>query len=313
MYKSILVPLDGSTFAEHAFPLALALARRSGAGLHLVQVLEPLASVYSEAPPFADSDLEARIKARLRGYLDSIAARLSKLTPTAVTTLLAEGEIIPLLQGHAKDTQSDLVVMTTHGRGPLGRLWLGSVADTLVRVLHVPLLLVRPPDTVPDLDVEPPLKNILIPLDGSKLAEQMIERAVELGRLTGAGYTLLRVIKPVPSIGFPTGSASLDAEVQNILSQMDVLQEQQRKEALAYLDGVAQPLRTQGLRVETKVAVEEGPGVAILQEAVSPAVDLVALETHGRRGLSRLILGSVADKVIRGATVPVLVHRPRHG
>jgi nucleotide-binding universal stress UspA family protein len=158
-----------------------------------------------------------------------------------------------------------------------------------------------------------PLKNILVPLDASKLAEQMIERAVELGRLTGAGYTFLSVIKPVPTIGFPTGSASLDAEVQNNLSQMDALQEQQRKEALAYLDSVAKPLRTQGLRVETKVVVEERPDVAILQEAVVPAVDLVAIETHGRRGLSRLILGSVADKVIRGAAVPVLVHRPRHG
>jgi nucleotide-binding universal stress UspA family protein len=313
MYKSILVPLDGSTFAEHSLPLALAIARKAGAKLHLVHVLEPLASVYSEGPAFVDLDLPQRIKARLRGYLDSVALRVRKLVPVTVAAELAEGDITEMLQAESVRTHADLVVMTTHGRGPLGRFWLGSVADELVRVLPVPLLLVRPPDTVPDLAVEPQLKNILIPLDGSKIAEKMIERAVEVGRLTGAGYTLLRVIKPVPSVPSPTGSASLDAEVESMLRAMDAIQEKLRNEALTYLDGVARPLRAQGLRVETKVVVDQQPGAAIVHEAAPPAADLVALETHGRRGLSRLILGSVADKVVRGAAVPVLVHKPKHG
>jgi nucleotide-binding universal stress UspA family protein len=250
MYKSIHVPLDGSTFAEHALPLALTIARKAGAKLHLVHVLEPLASVYSEAPLFADSDLEQRIKDRLRGYLDSVAFRVRKLMPTPVTTDLVEGEIAELLRTQAAQMSADLVVMTTHGRGPLGRFWLGSVADELVRVLPMPLLLVRPPDTVPDLSVEPLLRNILIPLDGSKLAEQIVNPAVELGRVMGAGFTLLSVIKPAPTVPFPTGSASLDAEVKNMLSQMDAIQEKLRTQALAYLDTVAKPLRAQGLRVD---------------------------------------------------------------
>jgi nucleotide-binding universal stress UspA family protein len=312
MYKSILVPLDGSTFAEHALPLALALARRSGAALRLVHVLQPLASVYSEAPLFADTSLEERIKERLRGYLESVAARLRKLTPTKVTTLLAEGEIVATLKDHAAQGPPDLVVMTTHGRGPLGRFWLGSVADELVRVLPAPLLLVRPPETAPEFEVEPPLKNIFIPLDGSKLAEHMLRRAVELGRLTGAAYTLLSVLKPIPPVSYPTGSASLDTEVKSMLDQIDEIQEELRRDRLTYLEGVARPLRDEGLKVATKVVIEERPGVAILHEAAPPAADLVALETHGRRGLSRLILGSVADKVIRAAAVPVLVHRPSH-
>jgi nucleotide-binding universal stress UspA family protein len=140
----------------------------------------------------------------------------------------------------------------------------------------------------------------------------MIGRAVELGRLTGAAYTLLSVLKPIPPVAYPTGSASLDTEVQNILDQIDEIQEELRSDRLAYLEGIARPLREEGLKVETKVVIEERPGVAILHEAVPPAVDLVALETHGRRGLSRLVLGSVADKVIRAAAVPVLVHRPNH-
>ena len=61
------------------------------------------------------------------------------------------------------------------------------------------------------------------------------------------------------------------------------------------------------------MVVDQQPGAAIVHEAATPAADLVALETHGRRGLSRLILGSVADKVIRGAAVPVLVHKPKQG
>jgi nucleotide-binding universal stress UspA family protein len=311
MYQSILVPLDGSTFAEHALPLALAVARRTGASLRLVHVLQPLASVYSEAPLFADSDLEKRIKDRLRGYLDAIAFRVGKLSPTPMTTALVEGDTVPSLRNEVEGTQADLVVMTTHGRGPLGRFWLGSVADELVRVLPVPLLLCRPPDTVPDLGVEPPLNNILIALDRTKLSEQMLAHAVEFGKMMGASFTLLSVIKPVPPIPFPTGSANLDAEVQSMLTQIDAIQDQMSKEALKYLDDVAAPLRGQGLRVETKVAFEDRPGVAIVHEATPPAVDLVALETHGRHGLPRLILGSVADKVIRGAAVPVLVHRPR--
>ena len=137
----------------------------------------------------------------------------------------------------------------------------------------------------------------------------MIGPAVRLGRLTGSGYTLLRVIKPVPPVALPTGSPFIDGEAEYILNRIDEIEEQ-LTEALAYLEGVARPLRAEGLRVATKVALEERPGVAILHEAVSAPVDLIAIETHGRHGLPRLLLGSVADKVIRGTTVPVLVHRP---
>jgi nucleotide-binding universal stress UspA family protein len=95
-----------------------------------------------------------------------------------------------------------------------------------------------------------------------------------------------------------------------MLGKTEKFHEQLRQEAQGYLDRVAERLRAQALGVATRVA--EGPNVAaaILGAAVAPAFDLVALETHGRRGLSRLFLGSVADKVIRGTTLPVLVHRP---
>jgi len=312
MYRSILVPLDGSTFAEHALPLALLIAKRAEAQLRLVHVLPPLASVYAESPLFMEDDLEARIKERLHSYLDGMASRLRKLAPIAVNTMLLDGEITPSLRRHALDTKPDLVVMTTHGRGPLGRLWLGSVADELLRHLTMPLLLVRASESAPDLSVEPPLKHILIPLDGAPLAERMIERALELGQSLDANYTLLRVVKPIPPISYPAPSASaIEPEMQAILRRIDTIEEQMRQEALAYLEGVAKPLRAKGLRVQTRVAIEEQPASAILHEATPLSADLIALETHGRGGLSRMWLGSVADKVIRGATMPVLVHRPQ--
>jgi nucleotide-binding universal stress UspA family protein len=308
--------VDGSTFAEQALPLALSLARRSGASLHLIHVLQPLASVYAEAPLFVESacDLEARIQERFRTYLDALATGLAKRRSTVVTSSLLEGEVVPSILAHAAETQPDLVVMTTHGRGPLGRFWLGSVADELARVLPVPLLLVRPQaEAATDLEIEPLLKQIVIPLDGSALAEQIIQPAVELGRLTGAGFTLLKVLKPAQQVAFPTGSPMLDVEAQTVLSRIETIQGQLRKEAMTYLEGIADPLRADGLDVVCKIAIDERPEAAILQEAASKSVNLVALETHGRRGLSRLLLGSVADKVIRGTTVPVLINRPGHG
>jgi nucleotide-binding universal stress UspA family protein len=127
-----------------------------------------------------------------------------------------------------------------------------------------------------------------------------------------ADYTLLRVIRPVLPAHYTPEGASLGEKARDLLTRTQALHKQLRQEARSYLEQVAERLADEACQVETRVAVEEQPGVAILHEATPPAVDAVALETHGRRGLSRLMLGSVADKVIRGATVPVLVHRPTH-
>jgi nucleotide-binding universal stress UspA family protein len=206
----------------------------------------------------------------------------------------------------------DLVVMTTHGRGALGRIWLGSVADQLIRDMPMPMLLVRPEDAAPNLGREAVLNHLLVPLDGSPFAEQILESAVALGSLMDADYTLTRVIKPPCPGGYDFHGSSFGLEAQMLLDQIDRAQEQLRKEAEDYLHGVAERLRERSLRVHTRVEVEEHPAAAILKSATAPAIDLVALETHGRRGLSRLFLGSVADKVIRAASLPVLVHRPLH-
>jgi nucleotide-binding universal stress UspA family protein len=311
MYRSLLVPLDGSPFSEHALPLALSIARRAEATVHLLHVHPPWATAYPEVSLALDDSLEHLTKQHEHDYLDEVVSRLKAVSPVPLSSSLVEGDIPTMIRAAVPSTQADLVVMTTHGRSPLGRFWLGSVADHLVRDLPAPLLLVRPHDVHPDLSQEPVLKHLLLPLDGTPLAEQMIEPAIALGSLMDADYTLLRVIRPPTPWSFPTDAGSLGERIQAALARLDKLEHQLRQEATDYLERMAERLRQRSLRVTTHVVMAEQPASAIiLHEANPPAVDLIALETHARHGLSRLLLGSVADKVIRGAAVPVLVQRP---
>jgi nucleotide-binding universal stress UspA family protein len=187
--------------------------------------------------------------------------------------------------------------MATHGRSPLGRFWLGSVADDILHNANAPLLLVRPGDEEPDLDRTPCLGKIVLPLDGTPLAEQILEPAVALAALMP--QTELVLIRAIPATG-PKEEA-------------DVADSHVFREAEAYLAAVAARLKARGLKVQTHVVFEDRPADAILHEAEGVKAGAIALETHGRSGLARLLHGSVTDTVIRGAHVPVLVHRPRKG
>lgn len=208
------------------------------------------------------------------------------------------------------EKQVDLVVMTTHARGPVARLWLGSVADQLIRELLRPVLLVRPVEAKADLTMEVRLAHFLLRLDGTPLAEQILEPAAALGELMGAEYTLLRVVRPVAPVHYPPDGAVGGPLPEGILRQLRRVETESRRQAQEYLDDVAQRLRGRLLRVRTKLVDETQPAVAVIEAAHQLAADVIAMQTHGRRGLSRLFLGSVADKVLRGAGVPLLLQRP---
>lgn len=303
MFHSLLLPLDGSIFGEHALPLALSIARRAGATLNVVQVHEPFTPLYADSIAPGTYEAEAKVLEQKRAYLDGIVKRLSSVAPVRVTSTILERPLIAeTLDGHARSTGNDLIVMTTHGRGPLSRFWLGSVADELVRRATTPILLVRPHEKAPDLNSEQLLRHILIPLDGSTLAEQVLESAIGLGSLMPAAYTLVRIYGPSVDTGLdPQSYATMDGSEPPI--------EQLHAEAESYLNRVAERLKQRGCAVRAHVGLAQHPATAILETAQNLGMDLVALETHGRRGLSRLLLGSVADKVIRGASMAVLVHR----
>jgi nucleotide-binding universal stress UspA family protein len=147
---------------------------------------------------------------------------------------------------------------------------------------------------------EQAFQHVLIPLDGSTLAEGVLEPAVALGKLMQAEYTLLQTIE-VPILGY--------APAAQVAGLDDQILEQWRVEAQAYLDQVAEHMRAQGLAVRVSVMVGQA-APAILDYARDHVVDVIAMATHGRGGAARMLLGSVADKVVRGAGAPVLLYRP---
>jgi nucleotide-binding universal stress UspA family protein len=303
VYRSLLVPLDGSEFAEHALPLAASVARRAGAGLRLVRVHVSLASPYSGSELAADVTLDATIRENESAYLEGVVNRLTASVPVHVSGTLADGPVADALHEHAQTVAADLVVMATHGRGGLSRFWLGSVADALVRRLPMPVLLVRPQDGAADLTRDHVLHHILVPLDGSELAEQALGPAVVLGNLMQADYLLVRVVDPLQAAGLDTAGHPISGLVAEGRKRL-------LEHATAYLDGLAEQLREQAVQVHTRAIVSFQTAEAILGQAGTHPTDLITLATHGRGGLTRLLLGSVADKVMRGALTPVLVHRP---
>jgi len=310
MTANILVPLDGSRFGEHALPVALSIARRTGATVQLLHVHVPLAPMYVEGHLFSEPSVVMAQRQHERRYLDDLVQRLREKTSVPLTTVMLEGPVVPLLRDQAQKGEAGLIVMTTHGRGAISRFWLGSVADQLLHDSPVPLLLVRPHEDAAEFNVEKPLQHILVPLDGSPLAEKILGPAMDLGQRVGAEFTLFQVIQPATPTDFATVEGFVGSYGQAMIDRLAAVEAQVRREAEEYLEKVAQRFRARGLSVATHVICHEQPAHAILEEAASSGMDLIALETHGRRGLARMFLGSVADKVVRGAGVPVLVHRP---
>jgi nucleotide-binding universal stress UspA family protein len=311
MYHSILVPLDGSPLSEYALPVASDIARRSGAALRLVHVHMRATSdpIYVEGLPVIDKHLQSRDTDHERAYLERIRDRISAEQNLRVTSAIRnpvsdvdrDMTIADALAADAAAADTDLVVMTTHGRGGLARFWLGSVADALVHVSSVPILSLHPAEPVPPSEHPPVFRHILIPLDGSALAEQILEPALALGDLTRATYTLLHIVEPLvlPDYALLAPTFQLDPQ----LTQAALAKGQR------YLDDLAQRLRTGGRQIHTRALLAAPPAAEILDAA--QGADLIALATHGRSGLTRLLLGSVADKVRRGADMPVLLYRPQ--
>lgn len=300
MYRSIVVPLDGSPFGEHALPLALNIARRSGAALHLVHVHMAAPMLTIDAIPIHDETLDDQIRTNEQTYLDELAHKVAANGLPTITTALIDGlPVAGVVLDYAQRKAADLIVMTSHGRGPFSRLWLGSTADTLVRRATLPTLLVRPGAGAPNFDTIPDFKRILVPLDGSVLSEQIISYAIALGSLSNAEYVLLRTVEPTMSSYGP----GMDLATEQVIGQLE-------SNARTYLEEVAARMSAESLRVKTDVVIGS-PALHVLDYARDFHVDLIAMQTHGRSGLSRFLLGSVTDKVLRGASVPVLLHRPK--
>lgn len=314
MIRTILVPLDGSDFAEAALDLAFPLAIEHGARLVLATVL-PDAEPSPSAGARPEDGRADPARESGRRYLADVAERLEGRVlegrDLEVETLLLEGDIVDALETAIHDIAADLVAMTTHGRGGLDRAWLGSVADELVRLAPAPVLLVRPseaksgePGRRPDI-IAPgaPFRRILIPLDGSERSEKVLPLAVQLADPEEAELTLFRTAEPIIPIDHAVGALGLITDASDL--------EYREQEAARYLDRVAAPLRERGLVVHTRVDRVVQPAVAILEAARQLDADLIAMATRGHGGVTRFLIGSVADKVLRSADTPLLLVRPR--
>jgi len=309
MYHTLLVPLDGSAFAEQGLPWALRIAGRTKAAIHLVRVHRPLGAGAGSNSSFPVG--AASLKASEHDYLANMKERLRTGGCAAVSSALLEGPIEESLLQQAQTIHADLIIMTTHARGPFGRMWLGSVADRMVQQTTLPLLLVRPHQGPLDLVVNgasSPAPHILIPLDGSSLAEQALRPALSLGIPLEARYTLLQVIDPVQRDISERGGSLLPGRL--LAKEMKHLEEEMQAQAEVYLGRIAQQMRTQTGPVQTRVVSHPEPEVAIVRYAQENKMDLIALATHGRGGLVRLFQGSVTAKVLQNAPVPLLIYRP---
>jgi nucleotide-binding universal stress UspA family protein len=297
--RTIVVPLDGSALAEQSLPLAVSLACSSQGKLLLALVHQ----AFDLPDVMSDTDQVATVT-RIQheegeAYLRSVAQRFR--TPgLTIDTIALFANLRPVgqvLQEYVEEVGADLVVLATHGRGGLKRAWLGSVADFLIRHLTVPALIMRTSEVAPA-----GANQILVPLDGSPLSETILSEASTLARETGQELTLLQVVQPIMR-----GMTALEI---SYVGFDEGLMEMQRNTAEDYLADLRDRVQAEGVRCTSLTVIGGGVADCIIEVARPAQFTMIAMATHGRTGLRRLALGSVADKVIRGADVPVLVHRP---
>ncbi len=302
MTHRIMVPLDGSTFAESALATAFGLARRDGSTVHLVRVHEsPMPVAGPEGVAMYDPEIDQELERKGRRYLDVMMAWTGGDDRARAVTAYLPGPVIECLSAYVRDNAIDLVVMTTHARGGVSRALLGSVADGLVRYSPAPVLLVPPrhegalaPATTPVF------RRVLLPVDGGTAGDRMIEHAVAVAGAPGVEYTLLRVVT--------TGASSVRAALPR--RGEDPASRVQRATVQATLGTKAEGLAARGLAVRPQVAVGDDAAAGILRYAAENAFDLVAMATRSHGGLERLLLGSVADRVLRKAETSLLLWNP---
>jgi nucleotide-binding universal stress UspA family protein len=302
MNPTIVVPLDGSENAEQALPYARALARRSGGSLLLVSVVDiPVefgawsmagAGMYGAEVEKWQLESETYLK-RIAGEQDGIA------TQTVVRLGSAAAEIIEAVKG----VENAVIVTTSHGRTGASRIFVGSVASKLVRDSECPILVVRIQES--PVVASPAFDRVLVPLDGSAFSEEGLSQAVEV---FGGGLTLhlLRIVEipTIPAAGMADGGMALNYGL--VEEYMDAT----RESADEYIKTMIEKLTAEGHTVTGDV--REGRVADEVHKAAGEHnADAIAMATHGRGGLSRVFLGSVAERVLQESAWPLLLTRPR--
>ncbi|MEN9933941.1 MAG: hypothetical protein RLZZ387_520 [Chloroflexota bacterium] len=314
--KTILVPLDGSALAEHALPYVRVLARLLGARLQLLRVIPnstleqgdtfgyDLAAIYGMGEAVAarqEHELQLRetLRERAEVYLGRQATALAE-HGLEVGFEARFGPPAEVIVETAKAEHVAMIAMATHGYSGIRRWALGSVADKVVHATCTPVLLVRGEVA----DEVPAIRRVLLPLDGSHLAEQALPLATEIVTRGGGELVLLRATVPAVEI-----AAGMPPSVR-VAATYEDLTEPMHKIAREDLEGLAARLRGEVPQVAVVAPVGD-PGELIVDEAQAHHADLIVMATHGYSGIRRWALGSVADKVLHATTTPLILVRAK--
>jgi len=312
MFKRILIPLDGSSRAELALPVAARIAQASGGSIHLLQVLNLSAGYDGGMTPivFATEQSAEMEMALSTDYLKSVAAS-AVLAGIQTTTEVIFGFAAQYILADANAQDIDLIVLCSHGRTGFVGWVLGSVAHTLAHESTVPLLVLREGETaLPGTDTTRPL-CALVPLDGSELAEAALAPAAHLVAALAApaqgALHLVQVVKIFPA----TAEEGFVSE----------LNQEAIQRARTYLAQVTERLQTtmKELVITSSVELEKDVSSALIhiaehegkrKESASNC-DLIAISTHGRSGVERWVMGSVTERILGGTKLPMLIVRPQ--
>lgn len=299
--RSILIPLDGSTFAQQAIPVAVGIARQTGARIELVAVHEPNpAARIADGKLSFDWSFSSALRRELGRHLEQTRAAILSTDPGIhIGETLIEGPVAASIVRHATKVAADLIVLTTHGLSGPSRTWLGSVSDTLLRTSEIPIIAVRPEEIAGSQRDAFNLERVLIALDGTPESESAIETALAIGQSSDVQFVVLRVVMPLHPL--------LRALATGREYERD--RGEQQAAAHAYTLGIVDRLRKRGLDVRAEVREDANPAAAIIRVAREVDADVIALATHGRGTVGRMLLGSVADKVLRAAGTPILLLR----
>ena len=293
MIKKIVVPLDGSELAEGILPHVKEIASRTGAEMVLLTSVVDV-GVWDATVTAALLGKEEELAG---AYLEAKAAEL-RAAGFNVRARVLQGPAAEAILGAAREEAASLIAISTHGRSGLSRWIFGSVAGKIVQSTDRPLLIVRPGEKAP---ASVQIRKILVPLDGSDVAEAVLPFVEDLAKAVGAAVVLFNAIPPLAAYpGFETAQPVLVGRV------IEEMQDDARK----LLSRVAKEMEGRGVTASMVVTVALAVD-GIIHAAEEIGADLIALGTHGRSGLGRMVLGSVADGVIRRSTVPSLLVNPK--
>ncbi len=314
MYKRILVPLDGSARAESAVPVAARIAHSSGGSVILLQVAAiPIEIETDNAPSniYSQTALDKGI-AVAKSYLEGVA-QVAYLKDVKTETAVVTGSIASSILSAITSLRADMVVMCSHGYTGFKRWALGSVALKLAPHSTVPVLVLRDGGSVPTKQTQQPMR-VCVPLDGSQLSESALEPAAQL--ITALAPSTQRVMHVLWVVDVPSSYGKFRSSVDE---QFDAgVRAEAKHEHQAYLDAIVRrftegDLAAYNLTITTSVPINMDVAEAIVQaaeESEGPersGYDLIVMATHGRGGVQRWVLGSVAERVLHATKVPLMI------